>query len=200
MIGLPQWTLWRYSGDISSSILFSSFQAISVIILDNLTSGSDIDYQYPPGIIRCKTYQDTHLDCSNRLLADIPPLEQNLTTLLNLSYNHLKEIRGKPFEKLRLLRYLDMRMNKIFRISSIAFSDIPKLELLHLHGNMLASLPEDIFVNLTRLKCLIISGNLFTILPPKLNWMTQQYLEGLAVSNSFSSNKISVLGNWWKFS
>ena len=152
---------------------------ISVSLLGNLTSGSDIDLQYPPGIIRCKTYKNTYLDCSNRLLSDIPPLDQNLTTLLNLSDNHLTKIRGKPFEKLRLLQSLDMSRNNIFSISSTAFSNLHNLVFLCFEDNMLASLPEDIFVNLTQLIYLDMTFNLFTTLPPTLDWSTLHSLKYL---------------------
>ena len=145
---------------------------MSAGLLGNLTSSSDIDFQYPKGIIPCKTYWETNVDCHNRLLSDIPPLEQNLTALLNLSYNLLTEIQGKPFEKLLILRVLDMSNNGISSISSTVFSDLYNLKYLHLENNMLAFLPEDIFVNLKRLHLLDISENMFPVFPPRLKWLT----------------------------
>ena len=158
---------------------------IALSHLGNLIATSHVDFQYPPGIISCKTYNETKLDCSKRMLTDIPPLDQNLTTLLNLRYNLLTEIGGKPFVKLRLLLYLDMSNNNIFSISSTAFSDLTNLLHLDLRKNMLVSLPEDIFVNLTQLLYLGISENLFTMLPPRLNWTTLHSLKYLQVSSQF---------------
>ena len=127
------------------------FFFITLNRLGNLNASLPVDFQYPPGVIACKIYEKTKLDCSNRLLAGIPPLDQNMATQLNLSYNLLTEIRGKPFEKLLLLRFLDLSNNDIFSISSTAFSGLRILVYLDLRDNILASLPEDIFVNLTRL-------------------------------------------------
>ena len=166
---------------------------IAVSHLGNLIATSHVDFQYPLGIIHCKTYEKTSLDCSNRLLADIPPLDQNLTTLLNLSNNHLTQIRGKPFAMLLLLRQLDMSRNDIFSISSTVFSDQHNLEHLNLQDNMLVSLPGDIFVNLTQLLNLDISDNLFTMLPPRLNWTTLHSLKYLAVSNQLDLKSSLVI-------
>ena len=159
---------------------------VSVAFLGDLTLTSDIDFQYPKGIIPCKTYEETRLDCHNRLLATIPPLEQNLT-IINLSNNLLTEIRGKPFKQLGILQVLDMSNNKINSISSTAFSDLHNLEDLSLQNNMLASLPEDIFVHLTRLRNLDMSSNLFKILPPRLNWMTLHSLTSVLLGDKIKT-------------
>ena len=165
---------------------------IALSYLEYLIASSQVDFQYSPGIIPCKTLRKTlyFLDCSNRLLVDIPPLDQYRTAVLNLDQNHLTEIRGKPFEKLLLLRHLDMSRNNIFYISSTAFSNLHNLQHLFLQKNKLASLQEDIFVNLTQLLTIDLSENLFTISPPRLNWMTLQSLKNLYVESSFTLTKL----------
>ena len=49
---------------------------------------------YPSGTVACKTYVTSKMDCSHRNLVDIPVLDRNLTTVLDLSHNQLKEIHG----------------------------------------------------------------------------------------------------------
>ena len=87
---------------------------------------------YPPGSLACKTYDMTRMDCSNRDLLVVPLLDQNLTTMLDLSHNLLKNITGAPFEKLHILHVLDLSYNDISRMSSTAFRGLQSLAFLHL--------------------------------------------------------------------
>ena len=169
---------------------------ISASLLLSFITTSDIVFQYPPGIIPCKVYtmyEETTLDCSKRMLVDIPSLDRNSTTSLKLNNNMLAEIKGRPFEKLARLKYLNMSSNNIFNITSAALSDLHDLEQLFLQDNMLTSLPEDIFVDLIHLQYLDLSGNLFSVVPPKLNWMTLHSLKGLHVdAKLILTNSISL--------
>ena len=149
---------------------------MTVSPLQTLIASSHSDYEYPKGIIPCKTYDKTVLDCSYRLLNSVPPLSHNLTTALDLSQNSLTEVKGKPFEQLLFLKRLDLGHNEIYNISSDAFTGLRSLENLSLQNNKLMFLPEDIFIDLINLRYLNTSENLFRTVPPTVNWMPLQCL------------------------
>ena len=161
-------------------------------ISQNLASGSNSDFTYPQGIIPCKTHNETSLDCSNRRLTDIPPLDQNSTTRLNLSHNELIEISGKPFQNLPLLIQLDLSYNAISTISTTAFAGLKTLKFLHVRDNKLVSLPQDIFMNLEHLIHIDMSNNLFTKVPPSLDWTYLQSLRYLRVFIAHNENPTSM--------
>ena len=102
-------------------------------------------YEYPPGSLACKTHNMTEMDCSNRYLVDIPFLDRNLTTTLDLSHNKLTEIKGASFVQLPLLRRLDLSHNEISHLSPTAFRGIWFLEKLDLKYNNIKTLPSRIF-------------------------------------------------------
>ena len=172
---------------------------VTIIIINSplqiLTSRSPHVFTYPRGIIPCKTYKEnkeTTLDCSNRRLTDIPPLDQNATTQLNVSHNELIQIKGKPFQNLSLLTYLDLSYNAISDISITAFAGLQILKFLHVRDNELVSFPQDIFMHLKHLIYLDISNNLFTKVPPSLNWTHLQSLRSLRVSIDHNEKPTSI--------
>ena len=120
-------------------------------------------YNYPG--LPCKTYYMTKMDCSERGLLELPPLDQNWTTALDLSYNSLVNITGAPFEKLHVLLVLNLRNNDISNLSSSAFKGLFLLEQLTLRRNKLVSLPNDIFSDLHNLVVLYLDVNYFTAIP-----------------------------------
>ena len=140
--------------NISLVFLTSFFYHISSFDLNGLPKSEN-----PSGSLACKTHNMTTMDCSNRYLVGIPYLDQNLTTILDLSYNHLIEINGAPFEQLPLLWELDLGYNRLSHLSSTAFRGLWFLVALKLRDNNIEALPSGIFVNLTNWKsltCLVI--------------------------------------------
>ena len=151
------------------------------VLLQLLSVSSHPVFKYPPGIIPCKTFNKTSLDCSNRLLTDLPPLHQNFTAKLNMSFNLVKEIKGESFKKLTLLLRLDLSNNAISKISEVAFAGLNSLEYLYLQSNQLRYLPYDVFNDLKHLIKLDLSQNLFRIIPPRINWTALYPLKYLSV-------------------
>ena len=121
--------------------------------------------RYPPKSLACKTYNMTKMDCSNRNLPDVPVLDQDLTTLLNLSHNQLKNITCAPFEKLKVLLMLNLSYNEISQMSSTAFRGLQSLESLKLNRNKLVDLPKNVFSDLHKLQYLNMDANFFTVIP-----------------------------------
>ena len=80
--------------------------------LRNQLQFSDQD-NYPARSLACKMFGITGMDCSNRDLFEVPLVEQNQITLLDLSHNHLMNITGAPFEILHMLLVLDLSYNDI---------------------------------------------------------------------------------------
>ena len=120
---------------------------------------------YPSGSLACKTYEMTRMDCSNRNLLQVPVLDQNSTTWLDLSHNNLLNITNAPFEKLQGILVLNLSYNEISQMSSTSFRGLRSLGVLDLQDNKLTDLPKDIFVDLFHLLCLILNYNYFTAIP-----------------------------------
>ena len=126
---------------------------------------SDSTHHYPPGSLACKTFEMTKMDCSNRSLLEVPELDQNFTTILDLSYNFLNDIPNSPFEKLKQLLMLDLTYNEISFLSATAFKGLHSLERLMLKHNKLIDLPKHVFYNLSNLVELSLHENYYTALP-----------------------------------
>ena len=128
--------------------------------------GSSPQYHYlPSGSLPCKTYNKTKVDCSDRDFVQVPTLDQNFATSLDLSYNLLPNITGVPFKKLKVLLVLMLSSNEITQLSATAFRGIFSLGYLYLDSNELSDLPRDIFVDLSNLIHLDLSYNQFTAIP-----------------------------------
>ena len=127
-----------------------------MIIVGTLSSLSQEDLS---GSLACKTYNTSKMDCSRRNLVDIPILDKNWTTMLDLSHNQLKEIHGSPFANLSNLISLDLSYNMISRLNSMVFKGLYSLLKLDLSRNNLFVLSSDVFSELHELVNLDISVN-----------------------------------------
>ena len=111
----------------------------------DVSSVNSMSQGYLPGTVACKTYSTSKIDCSLRSLIDIPILDRNLTTWLNLSHNLLKEIHGAPFDELSILFNLDLSHNMISLLNSTVFRGLSSLQNVDLSYNLLSALPREIF-------------------------------------------------------
>ena len=140
-------------------------QQIILALITLSTAYSSPQYQYPSGSLACKTYKKTRLGCSNRDLVEVPTLDHNLTTSLDLSANHLPEIKGAPFEQLHVLLHLNLSRNEIAKLSETAFRGLYSLKYLYLYLNKLTDLPNNVFADLYNLLELNLEINQFTSIP-----------------------------------
>ena len=129
------------------------------------TSSVATQSSYPPESLACKTYNMTKMDCNNRNLPDIPVLDHDFITSLDLSENQLKHITNATFEQLNVLLLLNVSYNEILQMSSTAFRGLRSLEFLDLQGNKLVDLSKGISSDLLNLLYLNLNFNLFTALP-----------------------------------
>ena len=162
-------------------------------------SNSPSSYHYPPGSLACKTHNMTEMDCSNRYLVDVPFLDQNLTTILDLSYNRLTEIKGAPFKQLPLLKILNLSHNEISQLSSTAFRGIWFLVELDLQHNNIEALPSNIFFNLTELECIELFDNVLYTIPNKAFELEALQAIYLTIRNSSEIGKIKFQKSNLKF-
>ena len=140
---------------------------------------------HPSQNVACKTCNTSKMDCSHRNLVDIPVLDRNWTTVLDLSHNQLKEIHGAPFGNLSNLTSLDLSHNMISKLSSTVFKGLYSLVKLDLCDNELSVLSSDVFGELHELVYLEMSGN------PTYDVSSQT----LATLNSLQFLYISYIGN-----
>ena len=141
------------------------FLVILCLYCFNASSFNALSQGRLSGTVACKTYNTSKMDCSRRNLVDIPVLDRNLTTMLDLSYNKLKEIHGAPFGNLTILIKLNLRCNVISLLNSTSFEGLISLQELDLFKNRLHALPKDIFRDQLKLVYLELSGNPFYDIP-----------------------------------
>ena len=136
--------------------------------LTTLLTALDSSPQYqdfPFDSIPCKTNNKTMVDCSYRDFDQVPKLDQNWATSLDLRANFLPEVTGAPFKKMKVLLNLDLSLNEITWLAETAFRGLYTLRYLNLGSNNLANLPNDVFADLFNLIHLDIAGNEFTAVP-----------------------------------
>lgn len=110
----------------------------------------------------------TVLDLRFNNIAEIRPGSfhslSNLHTLL-LNDNRIKHLLPRTFEGASNLRILYLYKNRLERISPGAFSGLPKLEQLYLHFNHLKEIRKGTFNDLPSLERLFLHSNLLHHLP-----------------------------------
>ena len=115
-------------------------------------------YKYPIGSLTCKLFNNSELDCQNRNLSSIPPLDTNITSL-NLFYNKLTELSSSTFDGQNHLAHLDLSFNQINYTAGSPFFNLVNLKTLKLNNNGLISLESSTFDGLTHLLTLDLSYN-----------------------------------------
>ncbi|KAM9296522.1 peroxidasin-like [Gastrophryne carolinensis] len=130
---------------------------------------------------RCLCFRST-VRCMHLMLDGIPEVPAH-TTILDLRFNRIREIRtdalrnlpnlhtlllnnnqiqrlsGKPFQALGSLKHLYLYKNEIGSIQGTAFYGLRSLEQLYLHFNNLVSLDVETFGDLPRLERLFLHNN-----------------------------------------
>lgn len=134
----------------------------------------------------------TILDLSNAKLAFFPVeiLECSQLTLLNLSFNMIKDI-SKEFSNLGNLEKLRMMHNEITAIPE-SVCVLSRIEVLDFRNNKVSNISPHI-ANLTRLKRLLLSYNMLTHLPSQVSSL-EKTLEIFSIyGNPLSTLPVDVI-------
>ena len=171
----------------AQKLVIPFFQVILCVYCVNVSAVNVLSQGYLSGTVACKTYNTSKMDCSHRNLVDIPVLNRNLTMMLDLSHNQLKEIHGAPFENLTVLLKLDLNNNKVSLLSRTAFKRLSSLQELDLSYCSLSALPRNIFSDQFKLVYLDLSANLLYDIPSQTlaTLYSLQYLSLSYVGNAF---------------
>ncbi|GAB0090251.1 Peroxidasin [Sergentomyia squamirostris] len=130
---------------------------------------------------RCSCIQQT-VRCTRLELQAIPDLPQD-TNIIDLRYNHIRDIPSRAFygkthlhtiflnenqvssieagafQGLPSLKYLYLNNNRISRVAPGAFKDLSKLQSLFLYNNRLTSVAEGVITDMRSLRRLRLDGN-----------------------------------------
>ena len=164
------------------------FKVILSIYLVSVSSINSVSQRPLSGTVACKTYNTSKMDCSHRNLVDIPILDKNLTTVLDLSHNQLKDIHGAPFENLTDLLKLNLSYNEISSLNSTTFKGLSRLQELDLcYNGHLKALPQDIFSDRCKLLYLNMKATLLYDIPSQTlaTLYSLQYLYLSYLGNAF---------------
>ena len=105
----------------------------------------------------------------------------NAILTLNLVYQNIVAIHGKPFQTLIYLDTLNLALNRLVHLHCYVFADLKNLTYLSLFGNHLITACDSVFKDLKILSVLDLSLNYFHILPAELFQglanLTKLYLE-----------------------
>ncbi|XP_072046677.1 uncharacterized protein [Amphiura filiformis] len=135
-----------------------------LLVLAVTVATSSINFIYPKGL-PCKVYNSTELDCRNRKLTSIPPLEDRNVESLDLSYNQLETVNGESFIFLTSLQRLDLSYNQLENVSGKSFIHLASLQSLDLSHNNISKISNDTFTGLNKLDTLDLSNqNHFNLL------------------------------------
>ena len=166
----------------STSYTFLIFLLMSIIYICP-SDPESTQHSYPTGSLACKMYEMTKMDCSNRDLFEVPLLDQNWITTLDLSHNRLMNITGAPFETLHMLLVLDLSNNETSWMSSTAFKGLQSLKHLNLQYNHLVDLPKSILADLFNLLTLDLFANGFATTIPGETLAPLRSCESLYLGN-----------------
>uniref|UniRef100_A0A6V7JF59 LRRCT domain-containing protein n=1 Tax=Bracon brevicornis TaxID=1563983 RepID=A0A6V7JF59_9HYME len=98
-------------------------------------------------------------DIVSGLFDDLTNLEE-----LDLSWNNIQSVRGKPFKGLNRLLILKMDNSRIYDLGPGVFDDLVQLEILDLHGNSIDVVREDVFQSLTNLREIDLHSNSIVVI------------------------------------
>uniref|UniRef100_A0A4W3J5W6 Peroxidasin homolog n=1 Tax=Callorhinchus milii TaxID=7868 RepID=A0A4W3J5W6_CALMI len=108
---------------------------------------------------RCLCFRTT-VRCMHLMLENIPEVTAQ-TTILDLRFNRIKEIRPGAFKRLRNLNTLLLNNNQIKRIPRRVFEDLENLKYLYLYKNEIQTIQKQVFRGLVSLEQLrsVCTGN-----------------------------------------
>ncbi|XP_036369864.1 leucine-rich repeat-containing protein 15-like [Octopus sinensis] len=108
--------------------------------------------------IKCSC-QGNRINCSSRNLTSVPrPIPPNIE-YLNLTFNHINEIKPGTFQNLPNLTTLYLNNNDIKELKAGSFQNLPSLGGLYLHENNISEIHVEAFQKLPNLVDLYLNNN-----------------------------------------
>ena len=110
--------------------------------------------------------------------------------VLNLTINHLQQVKEGHFRAFKKLEELYLAHNGINDIEEHSFDDMRYLEKIDLSNNDIQTLPRNIFKENEYLKYLDLSGNQLSTIPsrlPMLDWLDISFNRIQSVPENYSS-------------
>nr|XP_039257330.1 peroxidasin-like isoform X1 [Styela clava] len=100
----------------------------------------------------------TTVRCMHRRFTKIPRIPTE-TRILDLRFNHIRDITPDAFQNLKNLHTLLMNNNQIRRVPANAFKDMPELKHLYLYKNRVDEIDTNAFSGLNSLEQLYLYNN-----------------------------------------
>lgn len=128
------------------------------------------------------SFPDSFVDRSSQNLSSVPNDLPHTAEFLDLSNNHIKQLRHGDFKNTSLLRSLNMSWNKLEDIDQETFLDTPHLEELDLSHNSLRNLScQHYLLNTGNLLILNLTFNQFPTMTLGSEFSFLVHLESLAL-------------------
>ncbi|XP_058835456.1 peroxidasin isoform X2 [Topomyia yanbarensis] len=142
---------WRLCGRIGPALF-----ALLIIFFTTLVPASNA-MGCP---LKCSCRQRT-VRCVKQQLDKIPEMPLD-TSIVDLRYNHIREVPSDAFVNLVHLHTVFLNENQISRIHPVAFRGLPALKYLYLNKNKISNIASDAFESLERLQSLYLHFNNIT--------------------------------------
>lgn len=113
--------------------------------------------------------------------------------IIDLSHNHISNLKEKYFEKFKNLEELNLSHNKIKQIIDDALEDNKKLRILDLSYNQISKLTRDAFNDLHSLIKLNLSNNMLTNFTNALLHDTQKQIDVMLQGNKIPQKTLDKI-------
>uniref|UniRef100_A0A182QQU6 Uncharacterized protein n=1 Tax=Anopheles farauti TaxID=69004 RepID=A0A182QQU6_9DIPT len=133
---------------------------IATIVLLSLNVALTEALGCPP---KCSCQQRT-VRCVKQQLDKVPEMPPD-TSIIDLRYNHIREVPTGAFDGLQHLHTVFLNENQLTKIESGAFRDLPSLKYLYLNRNRIGAIASDAFISLNRLHSIYLHGNQIKNIP-----------------------------------
>ncbi|XP_041772319.1 peroxidasin isoform X2 [Anopheles merus] len=114
---------------------------------------------------KCSCQQRT-VRCVKQQLDKVPEMPPD-TSIIDLRYNHIREVPTGAFDGLQHLHTIFLNENQLTKIHSGAFRDLPSLKYLYLNRNRIGTIAADAFISLSRLHSMYLHFNNLSRLEPQ---------------------------------
>uniref|UniRef100_A0A1S4GUJ9 Peroxidase n=2 Tax=Anopheles gambiae TaxID=7165 RepID=A0A1S4GUJ9_ANOGA len=146
--------VWLISGNNGRLLLIATIVALVAGLAEGLGCPQ-----------KCSCQQRT-VRCVKQQLDKVPEMPPD-TSIIDLRYNHIREVPTGAFDGLQHLHTIFLNENQLTKIHSGAFRDLPSLKYLYLNRNRIGTIAADAFISLSRLHSMYLHFNNLSRLEPQ---------------------------------